>query len=207
MSESQWLEMELTRQLAPVDAPDELWPRIAEPQIQQRPARTFEWGWALAAAAALVLTVTGGLVWRIAQGRGLDSLAIEELHSAGALDFRSEDPSEIRAWVKAKSGIDIELPDRLPAGSGVRLMGARMIARSGSPAAAVAYRVKDRTAALLVAQTHGSAGSAHRFARSGAGGVFSWTMRGEEYAIASSAGNDPRIACLLCHAQVSAAGI
>ena len=60
-------------------------------------------------------------------------LAENEL-GASSLDFRSDDPAEIRSWVKARVNVDIDLP----AGSSrVRLLGARLIRFNGAPVAAV----------------------------------------------------------------------
>ena len=163
-----WLEMELARQLRPVTAPDSLWDRIEGRQAAE-PEASFQWmSWPV--AAALMLTMAGGVAWRVAlahdPGTGVRALAVEELRrleaGGGRLDFRSDDPREIRMWVKAMADIDIDLPGS----SEVRLLGARLIERQGAPVAAVDYQAGEGTATLLVSgKGSGGAGkSPHVFA-------------------------------------------
>jgi len=195
-----WLEMELARQLCPVAAPESLWDRIHEQQASRRdkPDRWVLWP----IAAALLLVASGGAAWRIVMARdpgaGLARLAEHELR-ADSLDFRSEDPLEIRTWVKARANIDIDLP----AGrSAVRLLGARLIQFKGAPVAAVAYRVGDDDAALLVMGKRSAATSKHLFSpvqSAGSARLFTWSMRQQEYTIAFAGAKDPQGACLLCH--------
>jgi len=202
-----WLERELTIQLRPVTAPDSLWDRI-EARRAPEPEASFQWmSWPV--AAAIMLTMAGGVAWRVAvahnPGSGVRALAVEELRrleaGGGRLDFRSDDPRAIRNWVKAVADIDIELPGS----SKVRLLGARLIERQGAPVAAIDYRAGDGSATLVVSGKGMSGGtkSPHVFASVGAAEndrVYSWKMREQEYAIASSATHDPHVACLLCHA-------
>src|SRR4051794_39038285 len=112
-----WLEGELSRQLAPLAAPDSLWRLIHE---QRRPlrVRTSPWRtWSL--AAAVVLMLVAGLVWRLGATRGrtsdLEALAARELSgmTAGTLrsDILSSDPEEIRRWIKARLDVDLRLSD------------------------------------------------------------------------------------------------
>jgi len=196
--------MELARRLGPVAAPESLWDRI---QQQQVPRRDRPVSWALwPIAAALLLIASGGAAWRIVMARetGIARLAEQELRAIADnsrnLDFRSDDAAEIRTWVKAKTNIDIELP----AGrSAVRLLGACVIRMKGSPVAAVAYRVGDDAAALLVIEK-GSTTTSSRHIFSGveaAGGtrLISWSMRQQEYMIAFAGTKDPHGACLVCH--------
>jgi len=207
-----WLELELARSLDSTAAPESLWSRIERPP-SPRARTSMSWtSWPV--AAALMLVAAGAAVWRIgtAPAAGLETLAIRELQGlvagSGHLDLRSEDPVEIRSWVKARTDIDIELPvGSPPAGGEIRLLGVRLIARRGGPIAAVDYRAGDGSATLLVSRD----GSSHPFARSAhvftpkesASGarLVSWTMRDQAYTIASSASTGPEVACLLCHAQ------
>src|SRR5258708_38863060 len=176
--------MELTRQLSPVTAPESLWDRIRAPHVQPVPRRAGGFRWELwPMAAALLLMASGGVIWQAGARDPLadmEKLAAQELHGLNGLDIRSEDPAEIREWLKAKANIDIDLP-----GSGaVRLLGARLISRHGAPVAAVAYRVGDDDATLLVSRKHslfsGNSASKHVFSRiESAGGArfFSWRTR------------------------------
>jgi anti-sigma factor RsiW len=202
-----WLEMELARQLAPVAAPDALWDRIHEQRLPQR-EKPGAWAW-WSIAAALLLVASGAAAWRIGMARNPGSemakLAEHELHalanSAASFDLRSDDPKEIRSWVKEKANIDIELPAEP---SAVQLLGARLLHLNGAPVAAIAYRVGDDDAALLVTGKGSAATTRHVFARvesSGSARLFSWSMRRQEYSIAFAATKDPQGACLLCHAN------
>ena len=201
-----WLEMELSRQLGPVAAPEALWDRIEERQVSRR-EKPVSWAlWPI--AAALLLMASGGMAWTIAMARdpgaGMAKLAERELRAIAdnsrSLDFRSDDAAEIQTWVKAKTNIDIELP----AGrSAVRLLGACVIRLKGTPVAAVAYRVGDEAAALLVMEKHAAATSSrHLFSQVASAGnarLFSWGMRRQEYMIAFAGTKDPHGACLVCH--------
>jgi len=160
-----WLEMELARQLSPVAAPESLWDRIHVDHVQPVPRRADGFRWELwPVAAALLLLASGGVIWQADPLADMEKLAAQKLHEFHGLDIRSEDPAEIRTWLKANADIDIALP-----GSGaVRLLGARLIPRRGAPVAAVAYRVGDNDATLPVSRKYwvfsGKAASARFFA-------------------------------------------
>ena len=216
MSEFQtrpWLEMELATQLSPAAAPESLWDRIQEQPVARR-GPSFRWGlWPV--AAAVLLTVGGAIAWRIGLPRdpvsAMEKLAAQELRALAAgparVDFRSADPTEIRAWVKARTNIDIELP-RERSGR-VRLLGARLIPLEGAPVAAVCYQVGNDTGTLLVASArlaHGGSAAAveHTFSpRVSLKGarLYSWHIKEQVYTLASSSAKDPQAACLLCHAE------
>jgi anti-sigma factor RsiW len=211
VSELQWLEMELARQLRPVEAPEALWDRIHEPGTRPlanrgagpRPAGSSFRFWPI--AAALLLMGSGLVAWRISlprdPGAAMEKLAEQELSDPPRYDLYSSDPHEIRTWVKTMANIDLELP-----GSGaVRLLGARLIRLNGEPVAAVGYKVGDSAATLLVCRKRGAPTTKHVFSRVNAG-LFSWIMRAQVYAIASNA-KDPQAACQLCHADPAPGGI
>jgi len=202
-----WLEAELIRNLGGEPAPDALWERI-EGRHVSRPVRSFSLPkWQV--AAALILMASAGILWRIntisGAGATMQALALQELHGA-QVDFQSDDPMEIRDWVKAKSDIDIALPAGHTV-SGIRLLGARLLEFRGERVAAVSYLVAAGAATLLVSRGSGRmdvASEAHRFtpiASVSNAQLFSWRMRGQEYMIACSSMKDPQVACLLCHTQ------
>ena len=199
MSEFQWLEMELARELGPAAAPEALWDRIHEQQARQR-GDSFRW-WLV--AAALLLTVSGGMAWRISMARdpvsALEKLAERELSSPQRFDLYSNNPLEIRTWVKTKTDIDLEMSGN----SAVRLLGARLMRLDGMPVAAIGYQVGDSAATLLVCRKRsgGAATTKHVFSRADSR-LFTWSMREQVYTIASSAA-----ACLLCHANPAPGGI
>jgi anti-sigma factor RsiW len=210
VSEFQRLEMELAHHLGPVAAPEALWDRIHEQRTPRRGTSFRLWP----IAAALLLMGSGGIAWRISLARdpvsNMEKLAERELNGlAGSpqeLNLRSEDPLEIRTWVKAKTNIDIELPG----GGAVRLLGARLIRLEGTPIAVVAYKVGDSSATLFVCRKRSAAGgnqsTKHVFSRVDAR-LFTWSMREQVYTIASPSAKDPQAACLLCHADPAPGGI
>jgi len=211
---SSWLEKELTRQLCPVSAPDSLWRRIHEQrrslQISQK--RSAVW---LAAVVALGI-VSAALVGRVIMKRhpaNLQSLGEREVrgiaNGSGTIDFRSNDPSKIRTWVKKRSGLDVKLPKRqLGGGEAVRLFGARLIYVEGLPVTAITYRVGEDFAALLVTgrretfrETRKLGHVAPEVKVTGDMRFVSWNMGGELYTIALADITDPQRECLLCHAE------
>jgi hypothetical protein len=203
VSELQWLEMELARQLGPVTAPETLWDRIHEPHAPPRASSFRLWP----IAAALLLMTSGGVAWRISLARdpvsGMEKLAERELSGPQRFDLYSADPLEIRTWVRARTNIDIELPGS----SAVRLLGARLIRLDGVTVAAVGYQVGDSAATLLVCRKRSGAAATtkHVFSRMNER-VLTWTMRDHVYTIASAA-KDPQAACQLCHADPAPGGI
>ncbi|MEO7650596.1 MAG: hypothetical protein ABIZ80_09005 [Bryobacteraceae bacterium] len=206
-----WLEMELASELHPVEAPVALWDRIARAQIEDSPTpRRTPVRWALwPVAAMLLLTTAFGLVRQIRKSHdpaaSLEKLAEQELReiggNAGSLDFHSGDHAEIEGWVKAEANLVVNFP----AGDKVRLLGARLIPSAGSPIAAIAYRVNNEAAALLVCRKRPEAAGNLAAPRHGsptiatAGGprLHRWTMGEQTYTLAASNAG----ACLLCHAD------
>ena len=197
-----WLESTLTHGLRPVMAPDSLWDRIEgkqAPKARRESSPVWMW-WPI--AAALILTIAGGVAFRGAVNResGIAALAMEELrklNGGGQLDFRSDDPREIAGWVKTHAGINLDLPG----GNAVRMLGVRLVERDGSTVAVIAYQAREGTATLVVSGPGTNRGrGTHRFTTAEQGRVYSWKMREQEYAIASTA-HDPHVACLLCHSQ------
>jgi hypothetical protein len=193
---SPWLERELTRQLAPVTAPESLWDRINQKRRHPEPRVSLEWiFWPI--AAAMVLLVFAGVA--------------RDRERAVRSDFRSDNFDDTRAWVKSAANIDIDVPAGRPAPadrSAVRLLGARLIQFNGLPVAAIDYRVGDQIATLFVSgKDAGLSGnmeaSKYLFSQgepAKATRLFSWNMRDQTYTLASSGAKDSREACLLCHA-------
>jgi len=62
---SEWLDLELSEQLAPVTAPDELWMRVcaAAPHARQTPR------WSALPVAAVVTLILAGALWFMARGQ------------------------------------------------------------------------------------------------------------------------------------------
>jgi hypothetical protein len=128
----------------------------------------------------------------------LQALASDSQHIA----FRCQNPAQLRAWVRARTGLD--LPLRSEAARSIQLIGAQLIgaqmigsARSNGVGVEVAYRAGDSDAVLLVSRADaGAVNVSHHRAR---GNVSSWVMDGQRYTLAC---NDPaglQLACKLCH--------
>jgi len=197
-------EAELRRHLGPVKAPHELWDRVQGAQASSsvhvlKPERTT-WQWA-AAAVATVAIVAGITVW-MNRGVSSEELAVRALsRPPEQLEFRTEDLTELRSWVKSGTGLDVPLPGRTS--PTVHMIGAR-VSRGGVPTAEISYRVGNVDATLIVSKAPPNGDGKHAFVKSGSyhGANFqSWTMRGQMYTIASvgAAADSARVGCMLCH--------
>jgi hypothetical protein len=194
---NEWNEPELSRHLGPVKAPDELWDRVQGAQTvhQLRPSRGMTWQWA-AAALATVAVVAGITVWQNRELSGEERAVRALSRTPEQLEFRSEDLSEVRTWVKTGTGLDVPMPGNTS--PSVRMIGA-YVNRAGVPTAEIAYRVGDADVSLVVSKIPLEGDGRHQFVKSGSyhGSSFqSWTMRGQMYTIASA---DAKVGCLLCH--------
>jgi len=173
-----WLAPELERGLREVAAPPELWDRVQSGSVV-RPPKSDR-----------------GLVWALALSVVLASVAMLSLLRSPArqdsqtIAFHCQNPAELRAWVKAKTGIDVPLRGAPPAS--IQLIGASNL----GDRVEIAYRAGDRDALLLVSRASGAANVPHS---SPAGKVSSWVMNGERYTLASDNPADLQLACKLCH--------
>jgi len=112
------------------------------------------------------------------------------------VQVRSADLSELRAWVKKDTGMDVPLPVRTA--SSVQMVGA-YVSRKKTTTAEISYRVGGADVALVVSKIPAQGDGRHAFVKGGSyhGANFqSWTMRGQMYTIASA---DALAGCLLCH--------
>jgi anti-sigma factor RsiW len=204
------LARELTRQMAPVTAPEALWDRLKTGRPQRR--GSLEWVFWPVAAAMVLLAFAGVLRTLKVQRNPHDRLTEQELAVAAAprgFEFRSDNFEESRAWVKEQANIDIDVPSRQPAADRgtVRLLGARLIRVHGLPVAVIDYHVGDEVATLLVSGkrpglTGNTEVSPHLFSQIKTAGnerLLSWNMRNQTYTIAFSGMKNSHAACLLCH--------
>ena len=156
-----WIERELEQSLRRVAAPGELWDRVhrAEHPRARSSSRFVAW------ATVPVLMVA--------------ALLGTHTRNNSAVQFRSSDPVEVRAWVRANAGIDVPLHDG-------NLAGARLL---GPGAAVIAYRVQGRDLSLVVSS---------RRAVPPKGASISWKTGGQAYLLACS---EPQYlkSCTLCH--------
>ena len=195
-----WLAPMLARNLGQVSAPDELLHRIHHPRAgrARKPIalRTVD----LMVVSALLALV----VWGIFPRKVLSpqALAIQALNRGPEeLELQSGTVSEIRSWVKTRTGLDLPLSSETS--RRVRLKGVCAV-KGATPTIEVAYRVGSHNAALLVskASPEMAGDGKHRFLKCEATGgarVSSWIMRGQLYTLAYAAPGDLRDECLLCH--------
>ena len=160
----EWFEPVLAHQLDRVAAPEELWERVRNPGLRRKKERVHRI--VNAARVGAYATVLLLAIWLVVGHSGV----------------KSGDPGEIRAWVKARAGVDVPLRAR-PAG--VQLVGANFAKGSVE----IVYRVGGRDGRLKVDGRH--AVSSVR--------VFTWSMDGHIYTLECATPEDLKVACNLCH--------
>jgi len=174
---NQSLELELKRGLREVAAPPELWDRMQAARFKpQQNSRRFVWSLALAVVLAA-----------LSLARVRPPAHNDEPQSA----FHCQNPAQLRAWVRANSGLDVPLRSAPPAS--IRLIGARNLGARVE----IAYRAGDRDAVLLVARA--DSGSANQPHSRLSGNGSSWVMDGQRYTLAAGDSADLQLACKLCH--------
>lgn len=197
------LERVLTKHLAPVEAPQELWNRVRQ---SGAPAHTHSmWTAWVTVAATITLSVGGWAYWQLHRENpvSIQAMALSALkHKSADMELRTDDASTVRQWVKANAGIDIPLPPRHS--SWVKIVGASISGSSSDKIAEVSYQVGEYQAALLVAKDKTGAKSypSHEIRPSDpleTARVSSWSMKGQSYTLAWRAPGEARVACLLCH--------
>jgi hypothetical protein len=174
---NEWLEPELQRGLGGVTAPPELWGRVQSARVSrlQETSRKLVW--------ALALTVV------------LSAMALSLVRSpvrthSQAIAFHCQNPSQLRAWVKVNTGLDVPLRGAPPAS--IQLIGARNVGERTE----IAYRAGASDASLLVSRANGAADEPHNRLT---GEVSSWVMNGQRYTLACDNPADLQLACKLCH--------
>jgi hypothetical protein len=186
------LERELQQGLRSVTAPPELWERVRAAQALQPGEGNRGLVWALAMAVFLA-AVALSLVRPPDEAFAIRALA----DGSPGIAFRCQNPAQIRAWVRANTGLDLPLRDG-PSLS-IQLIGAQTI--DGTRGVEVAYRAGNRDAVLVVSRAEaGSARRPHaRASGDASGNVSTWVTDGQRYTLAC---NDPaglQLACKLCH--------
>ncbi len=177
MAMNTWLEPELEHGLREVAAPPELWDRVQSARAVRPPESTRRLVWAL--ALSVVLAAVALSLVRSPVRRDSQTIAIH-----------CQNPAELRAWVKAKTGIDVPLRGAPPAS--IRLIGAR----NEGERVEIAYRAGDGDALLQVSRAAGAADVPHS---NPSGKVSSWVMSGQRYTLACDNPADLQLACKLCH--------
>ncbi len=191
------LDHELERALREVSAPPELWERVqAARMFDTRPVKAFRWGLVWATAAAAILVAASATLVHIERARSDEALALRAVNAdSKPIGFYCENPARLRAWVRAKTGLD--LPLREETSPSIQLVGARTIEHSRG--VEVAYRAGNRDAVLLVSRAEAGARAANMAHNHADGNVSSWVMDGQRYTLACDNPADLQLACKLCH--------
>ena len=191
-------EEELSRHLMPVAAPEELWKRIqtgSQAKATVKPRKSVLWALPAAITAVIALLCVSP---RPGSTLDLAGVASRELASGSErFDLRSSDPLQIRAWVKARAGINIPLQSS----HSVEFIGVTLLHEPRCAAVCVSYRVGNLNAKLLVARggTRGPKHPSEQQTSYKGATVMSWVSGGQTYVIASPPLQNSHIACLLCH--------
>jgi hypothetical protein len=169
--------------LGRVEAPPELWDRVRNSQAEACATSTPKW------PRLQPVFLVGPLVLA----------AVVLLLALFPRDLHSSDPSQIHAWVLAKTGISVPLPEKLA--PTVRLISA---SRRDKSTAQIAYQVDGQDAILLISMaTAAVAGDGkHRALNrtaSRTANSSSWTMRGVVYTVFCPSAEVSQVACRLCH--------
>jgi hypothetical protein len=166
---NKWPEPELRQSLRQVSAPCELWDRIQTQAAAPPPATNRLLVWALAAAVVLMAF-------------GLSLIHRDNVVFPVFAGGRCQNPAQIRAWVRAKTGLD--LPLRSDPSQSLELTAAQTI--DGTRGVKIAYRAGNHDAVLLLSTADGSTSVPHsRF--------------GPAFALGSENPADLQLACKLCH--------
>lgn len=175
MEVNQRVEVNLQRALHGVTAPPDLWARVQSARISRPPV------------------ANRGLVFAVAATVVIATLALSKLPASRSqeMSLHCQNPAQLRAWVKAKTGFNVPLRAALPAS--IQLIGAQ--AREGR--VEIAYRAGNRDAMLLVSRANpGAVNVAHSQVNRKAS---SWVMDGLRFTLACNDSADFQLACKLCH--------
>jgi hypothetical protein len=195
------------RQLAQVKAPDSLWAQIErERRSQQTQSRVrstvrVKAGWVLwPAVATILLLATGDLAWEVGRARATMRLSDSDLASISAgtgTRVDSSDPAAIRAWVKARTNMDVDLNC---GGAGkVQLAGARLINFRDKLVAAISYKLDGNDGLMFVSKK----GLVFERARSNAAEtrLVSWGGRNRSFSLTYPPVRALDPACVQCHVE------
>ena len=172
-----WLGPELERGLREVTAPPELWDRIQSPKVVPVGASNRMAVWAMAATVVLVAI-------------GLSAVHRDNVMLPAATADRCQNPAQLRAWVRARTGLD--LPLHAGSSPSIQVIGARAVGGRVE----IAYKAGNRDALLLISREN--AGPANVSNRVN-GNVSTWVMAGQRFTLASNDSADLQLACKLCH--------
>lgn len=172
------LPRELLKGLREVAAPPELWDRVRDgkPVASRENNRTLVW--------AMAATV-------VAMAIGLSVIQRDNYASSPLTSDHCQNPALLRAWVRAKTGLD--LPLRADSSASIQLISAR----HAGGRVEISYRAGNSDAMLSVSKA--DAGSANAPHHRTTGNVSSWVMDGQRLTLACADPAALQIACKLCH--------
>lgn len=197
MGSSPWLEPVLAQHLARVPAPDALWNSVRLPRVAAEPRVAPQLRWA--AALALTVLALGASLWlRTHPASSLSpSVAIERPAPGPELAFYSQQASEVRSWIQAKTGLDVPMPAN-PARS-IRLIGAR-IPVAHPQTAQITFESASGPAILEISKSAAPASAArHSVVAQDQSGHVSWTSGNQVFTLACTNPEALHAACALCH--------
>jgi hypothetical protein len=188
--DNRWLGPVLRRGLERVPAPHGLWDRIVLPRMEVGPSSNYRFIWILAAASAFMLSVlTMARGYHLGHS-GNDGLGIR-------MQLASANVSEIRTWVRNRTGLD--LPLRNPSSAAVRMVGASV--QEGGDVE-VRFRAANQDAVMTVSRSRREFPDHTYISGKSVANLktISWSAADGAYTLALHS-DDLRAACLVCHAD------
>lgn len=226
---------ELAGDLGSASAPDALWSSIQR-SLQEAPAaspgQSFGWVWpkwprvAVAVTAVLLVTAGAAIAWYFEIRQPLEvtvaAAAPSEFESAAMRayesqikqdwqwDFVTQDPKQLRDWLRLASGLHANLPDaRPPEDAGrLKLVGVKLIEAGGARAAVIGYQVDSQPVTLVTARVRdlhqkiGEGFLSKAIVYRGTQGdlkTFTWEASGQAYVMVSELPHFGERGCILCH--------
>jgi hypothetical protein len=129
--------------------------------------------------------------------------------SAISLDYSTDDPADLRRWVKTSTGLEPAMGVNRPAEDGDRYqpVGARLVELNGARAVGIAYRVDSLPVTLLIARERDLKDPPHAgfFSKNityrveGGLKTLSWSQGEEAYTLVSDLPHYGQQSCLICH--------
>jgi len=188
--DDRWLGPVLRRGLQRVPAPHGLWDRIVLPRMEVRPNPNYRFIWILAATSAFMLSVL-----TMARGYHLGHSGNEGLGIR--MQLASTNVSEIRTWVRDRTGLD--LPLRHPSSADVRMAG---VSLQESGDIEIRFRAANQDAVMTLSRSRREFPDHTYISGKSVANLktISWSVADGAYTLALHS-DDLRAACLVCHAD------
>jgi anti-sigma factor RsiW len=129
--------------------------RRVEQQIAPKRLRSFDWRWALAAAAAVIIVI-GGVTSTYLGSRSaanhtfseIADLHVSALASSSPVDVVSTDKHTVKPWFQGKIPFSFNLPE--VENTGFTLLGGRMVYLEQTPGAQLIYDVRKHHISVFI---------------------------------------------------------